>query len=254
MKFLRISLAALAATLSLPAVVFAQSTQTSADAGAPIVDRYLTPVQAELVGRIDSRNAVVGQEVAAKTREKATLADGTTLPKGTRLAGHVAEVQALGKEQPYATLAITFDRAELKGEQSVALRSVIRGVEPPVNLPASGSPMMDAPSGPMGGVGTAASAGRRGGVMAPVRPGGQTAGTSLGGVGADGGALAAAASQAPGGAVAQAGESVSSVPRATGLPGVMLSTSAAASGTLMAAGRNISLESGTQIMMGVIVR
>ena len=68
--------------------------------------------------------------------------------------------------------------------------------------------------------------------------------------------MAEAAADTAGGAVTQAGETVSTAPRATGLPGVVLATSATAdvSGTLMASGRNISLESGTQITLGVIAR
>jgi hypothetical protein len=55
-------------------------------------------------------------------------------------------------------------------------------------------------------------------------------------------------------AVVSAGEDVSGAPRATKLPGVMLSRTSAAevSGMLTAMGRNITLESGTRITMGVI--
>jgi hypothetical protein len=55
-------------------------------------------------------------------------------------------------------------------------------------------------------------------------------------------------------AVVSAGESVSGAPRATKMPGVMLSRTSApeVSGMLTAMGRNITLESGTRITMGVI--
>jgi hypothetical protein len=55
--------------------------------------------------------------------------------------------------------------------------------------------------------------------------------------------------------VTKAGETISTAPRATAMPGVMLSNSAGGadvSGVLMASGRNISLSSGTQITLGVI--
>jgi len=54
--------------------------------------------------------------------------------------------------------------------------------------------------------------------------------------------------------VAQAGETLSGAPRATGLPGVLLWATPVASGTLTATGRNISLESGVQLTLGVITR
>jgi hypothetical protein len=296
MKFRLVSLAAMVAALSLPGAVdgMAQSApaaaesevtvrpssqtatqaaaaQTSAQENSAVTDRYLIPVATELTSKLDSRSAAVGQQVTAKTTQAASLADGRVLPKGTKLVGHVARVQAQTSNQPYAMLAITFDQAELKGGQSVALRSVIGTVTPPVRLPESDSPMMDA-AGPIGaGGGANASAGglgsasTRGGVgvsgslpPGPVRSVGPTAGTTLGRVGSGVDPVAGSVADIPGGVVGKAGETVSAAPRATGLPGVMLSNSAAesagASGTLTAAGRNIQLESGTQITMGVIAR
>ena len=94
----------------------------------------MTAVDTELTGRLDSKNAVVGQAVTAKTVQAAKLADGTALPKGTKLVGHVTRVQSSNKDQPYAVLAMVFDRAELKNGQSVALRSVVRTVAPPVSV------------------------------------------------------------------------------------------------------------------------
>ena len=255
----------------------------------------MTNVQTELTVTVDTRNAVVGQEVTARTRDAATLADGTALPKGTKLVGHVIQVAAQSKDQPVAMLAITFDRAQLKDGSSLALRSVIRTVAPPSNrsaanpfaasgpvrggVPIGGGPVGVGPidsdplgSDPMGG------AGMGGGPVASVGGpvgGGNTTGTRGGGGLGDGGGLGGGlpgqttrpigqqtgmtpdmASTAGGGTmpVTKAGETTSTAPRATALPGVMLSNSAGAgvSGVLMASGQNISLGSGTQITLGVI--
>ena len=64
------------------------------------------------------------------------------------------------------------------------------------------------------------------------------------------------ATRATGRPVVAAGESVSDAARATAMPGVMLNTNDTAytSGTLIAPGKNITLESGTQITLGVIAR
>jgi hypothetical protein len=287
MQSLKISVATLAAALSFPiAVCVAQSApaNTSAPADADsdarttappsaqsnaLIERYMTSVETELTGRLDSRNAAVGQQVTAKTLEPAKLADGTALPRGTRLVGHVTRVQAHTQDQPYAKLAISFDRAELKDGQSVALRSVIRMVTPPASAAATASvPMMaDEQAGPVG-AGTSAgggmgSGGARGGAGAggglpagPMRPVGQTAGATLGGDTADARSLAEATADTTGGVVPQAGETVSAAPRATALPGVVLSTATTAdtSGTLMASGRDISLDTGTRITLGLITR
>ena len=283
MRSLKISVATLVAALSLPiAVCVAQSAPANANSDsdarttAPpsaqsnaVIERYMTSVETELTGRLDSRNAAVGQQVTAKTLGPAKLADGTALPRGTRLVGHVTRVQAHTQDQPYAKLAISFDRAELKDGQSVALRSEIRMVTPPARAAATASvPMMaDEQAGPVG-AGTSAGGGRgsggaRGGAgpggglpAGPMRPVGQTAGATLGGDTADARSLAEATADTTGGVVPQAGETVSAAPRATALPGVVLSTAATAdtSGTLMASGRDISLDTGTRITLGLITR
>jgi hypothetical protein len=239
--------------------------QPPAGAGADaqanaIAARYMTSVDTELTGKLDSKNAAVGQGVTAKTTQAAKLADGTALPKGTKLVGHVTRVQASNKDQPYAVLAMIFDRAELKSGQSIALRCVVRTVAPPVSVaagPADPTAMGMGAGGGMtlggaGGVpgGTARGGGQAGGGI------GQTAGSTIGGATRNAQSAAEAAADAAGGAVTQAGETVSTAPRATGLSGVVLAASATAdvSGTLMASGRNISLESGTQMTLGVIAR
>ena len=288
LKFAKAPVATLVAVLGLPiAACVAQSATASSatlstDAAAPaqasaqsnaITERYMTSVDTELTSKLDSKNATVGQEVTVKTRQTAKLADGTTLPKGTRLVGHVTQARAQNKDQPYAMLAMTFDRAELKNGQSVALRSVIRTVAPPANAAAMPDSMMaDEAPGPMsagasaGGMGSGVARGGLGvggvaggtvrGVGQTAGGVGQTAGTTLGDATRDPRSLAEATADAPGGVVTKAGETVSTAPRATALPGVMLSTSTAGdvSGTLMASGKNISLDTGTQITLGVITR
>ncbi|MGA1984284.1 MAG: hypothetical protein ABSG84_17685 [Acidobacteriaceae bacterium] len=277
-----LSVATLVAALSFPiAVGVAQS--APANSGAPadsagttapitaqslaLIRRYMISVETELTSRLDSRNAAAGQPVTAKTLEPAKLADGTALPRGTRLDGHVIRAQAHTQDQPYAMLSISFDRAELKNGQSVALRSEIRMVAPPASVATTASvPMMaDQQAAPVGagttaggGVGTGGArsgAGAGGGISAgPMQSVGQTAATTLGGA-ADGRAPVEVAADTPG-VVTQAGETASAAPRSTALPGVVISTAGAgdASGILMASGRNISLDTGCRITLGLITR
>ncbi len=238
----------------------------AAQVNAEVIDRYLTSVETELTGKVDSKSAVAGQQVSAKIRASVSLADGTSLPKGTRLVGHLTQVQAYSKDQPYATLAMSFDHAELKGGQSVALRVVIRAVAPPERPSAAqisglATDKAVAPT-QVGSLGGPASASSRSGL-------GSGGAVGLGGApvrSVEQAGSPAIADRVPGGPVNSAGETVSSAPRATALPGVVLSNSAPTSksesgagaanvsGTLRAAGRNISLDSGTEITMGVIAR
>jgi len=264
--------AGLALGVGVTAVGQSASGAATGDSGAAvnaqanaIAARYMTSVDTELTGKLDSKNAAVGQEVTAKTMQTAKLADGTTLPKGTKLVGHVTQVRASNKDQPYAVLSMVFDRAELKNGQSVALRSVIRTVAPPASIASGTFAEGAAGSGNASAMGMGAGGGMtRGGAGGVVGGTARGVGQTAGGIGQPGvvGATrdmpspADATADIPGGAVRQAGETVSAAPRATGLPGVVLATSTTAdvSGTLTASGRNISLDTGTQMTLGVIAR
>jgi hypothetical protein len=217
-----------------------------------VTDRYLTPVEAELTGKIDTKNATVGQAVTAKTTQTVRLANGTVLPRGTNLVGRVTEVQARLKGGSSSLLTLTFDRAEVKGSPSIAVRGAIRTLAPAVKGDDIMAMSDTAPA--LGGASTSGGVRGSGGIFeAPVRPAAQAKGASLGTATAD---SQGAAGQAAGAPVAGGGETVSPAPRATGLPGVMLSNAATGSesGTLTAVGKNIALESGTQITLGVIAR
>ncbi len=286
-----------------------------------VTDRYLTTVQADLNGSLDTKKAAVGQQVTVTTRQETRLADDTELPKGTRLVGHITQVQAQDEQHIGAMVAILFDHAELKDGKVVQVRSVIEGLAPvkPMAAPAFAGPSPGSMGGGggygnqrggMGGGGGGLSDGGTGlgaggattmgggGVLGgsprptgtsnnPNYPGSGTGGTSggggmgnAGGMGSAGGIGSADGSlggsdpntasnlgnpslgNLPAGGspanrpVVAAGESVSTAPRTTALPGVLLSATATAnaSGTLIAPGRNISLSSGTVITLGVITR
>jgi hypothetical protein len=165
---------------SLPiAGAFAQTT-TAAEAAAQaqeqaqeqarqnaITDRYLTAVPVEMASKIDTKNAAVGQEVTVRTQQDARLADGTDLPRGTKLFGHVIQVKPGGQELGSAVLTLNFDRAEVKSGESMNVRAVIRAVAPNAVIATASQPMMaqppmDVPYG--GGVNTTGRGSGRGGV------------------------------------------------------------------------------------------
>ena len=52
----------------------------------------------ELDGKLDSKTAKVGDRVVLKTMDKVQTSDGTVIPRGSRLVGHVTEVQAYDPE------------------------------------------------------------------------------------------------------------------------------------------------------------
>ncbi len=70
-----------------------------------------TRIAAEFTRKIDTKDAKVGDDVLAQITSDAVLADGTPLPRGTRLTGTVTEVLAKSNAAKYSHLAITFHRA-----------------------------------------------------------------------------------------------------------------------------------------------
>lgn len=87
--------------------------------GSALAGEQMRPVSGELESKLNSKSAKPGQPVVFKTTQKMTTADGTEIPKGTRLIGHVTNAQAHTKGHAESQLGIAFDRAELKGGGSV---------------------------------------------------------------------------------------------------------------------------------------
>lgn len=223
----------------------------------------MRPVTGQLEGKLDSKTAKPGDKVFLKTTEKTKTAEGVVIPRGSRLVGHVTDVQEHAKGHQESHIGLEFDRVELKNGQSMAIHSMIESVQPGAAM-AAGSMDDDAMlSAPMGGgsamVGGASHGG--GGLL-----GG--AGGAVGAVGHAGSGLESSTGSAVGAAGSLSGDATGSVghglnatagsagslgARATGVPGVMLNGDAAgsASGTLSATNRNIHLDSGTEMVLGV---
>jgi hypothetical protein len=240
----------------------------------------MSTVSGELAGKLDARTAKVGETVVLKTTGKVTTADGTVIPKGTRLIGHVTEAQAHDSAHADSQLGIAFDRAELKNGQSLSIHSTIERVNPRPVIMAS-TLMNDDDS--LGGLASGGSmAGGRAIGVGRVSGGGLVSSASVGRVDVTQGSLgehmdssasgavytpeslARATGRSVGNATAHTAGGVHGVEatgrapvsnsnrvitRSTGIPGVMLRTSDSASdsGTLSASKKNVHLDSGTQI-------
>jgi len=258
-----------------------QSAQTGAQVGAGGAQVYgsaessaaasanLRPVSGELESKLDSKSAKAGDAVVVKTTEKVKTADGTVIPKGSRLVGHVTDVQPHGSGHADSSMSIAFERAELKGGQSVAIHSVIESVAPPAGAAAAGAlDSDDSLSAPMGGGmggGAHAIGGGRVGGGGLVGGSVATATSASGGVPSNLGSTTGSALHTTGdlanNATADVGRGIrdtagatgSLAAHATGIPGVMLSgdASGAVSGTLSASRRNVHLDSGTQLVLGI---
>jgi hypothetical protein len=234
----------------------------------------MSSVTGELEGKLNSATARVGDRVALKTTEKVVTADGTTIPKGTRLVGRITQVQVRDATHRFAQLAIAFDHAELKNGQSFAIFTLIRGVNPSPGVMAMNSTNSD---GPMGGMGDATGGGAMtgggrggGGQLDPLGDGVQrtsqnpilnpTLAPTLGGDRAG-----ANPDPNPRGAVELAGHgdqneivgahqaaAARAIPHPTAIPGVMLAGNSSASGVFSATMKDIQFESGTQMQLGIV--
>jgi hypothetical protein len=222
------------------------ATNTSA---APIEMR---PVNGELVGKLDSKSAKAGDQVVVKTSEAVKTADGTVIPKGSKLVGHVSKVQSHSQGSENSAVAIAFDRAELKGGQNVTIASVIKSVAPAPGDMASNAP--DPTASPMSGgapsgggmaghPGSGATPSNAGSTANTVTPSSRNPSTNG----------SASGTSSAGTIVGKTGDDPI---RTTAIPGVFLASTTASeastmSGTLFASKSEVHLNSGTQVGLEV---
>jgi hypothetical protein len=223
----------------------------------------LRPVSGELVSKLDTKNAKNGDPVVVKTTEKTTMGDGVVIPKGSKITGHITDVQATDGANPNSKVAIQFDQAELKGGQTLPIKSVLQSVEPasgsdsaqsgpysPGPAPSTGS----APGAPTSSGGGAGSAG------GAVAPGSSPGGSSQAPMRSPSAAAPASPGAAPSGYPA-AGTVVAHQGnieiKTTAIPGVLLASNANgmpfanASGALLGARQNVHLDGGTKVTLAI---
>jgi hypothetical protein len=179
--------------------------------------------------------------------------DGTVIPKGSKLVGHVIAVQPSQPGQN-SQMALQFDRVELKGGKTMPVHSQIQSISPPDGAAsASGS----SPTGG-GAVNESQAAGSSNpSTSRAANDGSSASGAAQAAGGAPGPASAANASPAPGTVVAKTGQIAIST---TSIPGVLVANNAPgqqdprmadASSILLGARKDIQLDGGTLIVVGV---
>ena len=214
----------------------------------------MSAVSGELVDKLDSTTAKAGDSIAIKTKSTVKTTDGTEIPKGSKLMGHVTGVKPSGQGNENSQVSLEFDRAELKGGQTVAIRSELESLSP-------------AGSGESSSGGTTA-AGSPSPSSTPSTPGSGTSGSPTGSAGATSTpapaptqpqttTAPAAGAPAAGTVVARTGNIAI---RTTSIPGVLLASNepgqqdprmANSSGILLGAKRDIQLDGGTNVVIGV---
>ena len=222
-----------------------------------------TTIPATLTKPIDARKAKAGDEVAAKTTQDVRSDSGVVIPRGSRLVGHVTDAKAKANGDAESTLGIAFDHAVLRDGQQVPLNASIKALAAASNATSAG--MGDDNFGSTGSSAMGATAapavggGGRGGLLggAGNAVGGAT--STVGGVANGAGNTAGSVGANAGGAVrgatnGAAGQLSSQSQGVVGLNGLSLN-SAASSATqgsvITSAGKDVKLDSGTQMLLQV---
>ena len=194
----------------------------------------MSPVKGELVSKLDSKTAKTGDSVVVQTKASVKTADGTEIPKGSKLVGHVVGVQPSGAGEN-SQVVLQFDHLELKGGQSMPVHSQIQSIAPP---PGAGGAMSE-PQAADGAPQSAAGAPQTGASgypgVAPAGNGGPAAGTVV----------------ARNGNIAISTTSIPGVLVANNAPGQQDPRMAQASSILLGAKKDIQLDGGTQMVLGL---
>lgn len=140
-----------------------------------------TQVSVELSKGIDSRSSKTGQEVTGKIVAEARLADGITLPKGSKLVGHVTSVEPSTRENPNGQIAVLFDHVVARDGHPIPVHSLLLGIRVPPHAtppPMSGADVTGMGRGGMATPGMAGAGGNGpgAGIDRPAMNGGMNSG------------------------------------------------------------------------------
>jgi hypothetical protein len=214
-------------------------------------------VNAVLVKPVDSERSKPGDPVSARTMQAVKTEDGTTIPAGSQLVGHIAEAPASAGAAAGSSIAIVFDRALMKGGHEVRLRHVgiraLAAAESAASLGAGeGSAMMGASGGmgggARGGLGGGGLVGRTGGAV------GGTLGGAVNGAGSLGASGVGALQAGPGatGGLDATGALMGQSRGVFGLRGISLASGAGASSAgsvVSSTDKRVRLEQGTRLLL-----
>jgi hypothetical protein len=231
------SLIATSALLGIVALLPVWAQTATAPSAAPNANSQR--VQAGLLTTVKAAKAKTNDPITAQTVTPFTLKDGTVIPAGSTLLGHVVKVESDATDQHVSSIAVTFDAVELKKKAKAPLNLSVVSAMASTAASASGNNKMVSPSAgplpydhPLNGQGYNV-------VQDSPKLINNPSGTQS--------ALSGGSGGTPGKATAAHTGSV------IGLPGVTLQIEdgPAAVSTFVSAKKNLQLESGLQLMLVV---
>jgi hypothetical protein len=93
----------------------------------------------KLTKALDSNKLKEGEAVEVETVGSFKLPDGTLVPKGSKLAGHVVASQARSKGDAKSQLTVVFDKLNVANGKQLSVKGLVQAAFPPAEEPA---PMM----------------------------------------------------------------------------------------------------------------
>jgi hypothetical protein len=107
-------------------------------------------VQAGLQTTVKAGKAKTNDPITAQTVTPLTLKDGTVIPAGSTLLGHVVKVETDATDQHLCSIAVTFDAVELKKKARLPVNlSVVSAMAPTPAGAAGNNKMMSPSAGPL---------------------------------------------------------------------------------------------------------
>ncbi|HTV66868.1 MAG TPA: hypothetical protein VMD98_14760 [Bryocella sp.] len=125
---LRVSVVVLLFTLAITVEAGAQAAPGNSGAGDSENLHGVVPVT--LAKALDSKKAKEGDPVMAKTAVTMKFPNGLTVPAGSDVIGHVTEAKARSKGDPESSLGIVFDKIDVGGGKSLAMKGALQAVGP----------------------------------------------------------------------------------------------------------------------------
>ena len=122
--------------------------QDSSSTPAAAVGHGAFPVK--ITKTLDSSKLKEGDAVEAETAGSFKLPDGTLVPKGSKMTGHVMAAKARAKGDPDSELTVAFDKLNVINGKPLTLKGTVQAVFPPPDEQDPGIPFSTASKGQVG--------------------------------------------------------------------------------------------------------
>ena len=103
----------------------------SATAADSVKGHGIMPV--ELTKSLDSKKLKEGDPVMGRIAADLRMKDGTAIPRGSKVTGHVTEAKSRSKGDAQSALGIVFDKISLPGGKDLAIKGELQAVAPNPN-------------------------------------------------------------------------------------------------------------------------